>query len=263
MKLTPLVCLIIPALAVTALLRAQPAPAAAPAPEAAPAAVPTFTEAQLLETFGWYMGRRLGIAELGFSAEQVDAIVKGIAHASTGAEAPHDLEAIGPQLDAYMQRKQTEYMEKVRAQSETQSAALLAEAAKRPGAQVLPSGVVFEIVETGTGEFPKPTDTVTVHYTGRLADGTVFDSSVQRGQPATFRVDEVLEGWQEGLQKINKGGKLRLTVPASQGYGDNPPPESPIPPAAALAFEIDLLEINPTPAPAAPSAPEPAPGASK
>jgi FKBP-type peptidyl-prolyl cis-trans isomerase len=254
MKLLSPVCLSLLALVPASALRAQPAPAPAPAVENAAAPVPAFSEAQLLETFGWYMGRRLGISELGFTPEEVTAILKGIAHASSGAEAPYDLEAIGPQLDAFMQRKQDEYLAKVRAQSETESATLLAEAAKRPGAQVLPSGVVFEIVQTGTGPFPTPADTVTVHYTGRLADGTVFDSSVERGQPASFRLDEVLDGWQEGLQKINKGGKLRLTVPASQGYGDNPPPGSPIPPAAALSFEIDLLDIA-----AAPAAPAPAP----
>lgn len=261
MKILPSVCLSVAALALAPAFRAQPAPAPAAGAAAAPAApAPAFTEAQLLETFGWYMGRRLGLSELGFTAGEVESILKGIAHASSGAEAPYDLDAIGPQLDAFMQRKQDDYLSKVRARSEAESAALLAEAAKRSGAQVLPSGVVYEIVQTGTGAFPKPSDTVTVHYTGRLADGTVFDSSVERGQPASFRLDEVIDGWQEGLQKINKGGKLRLTVPASQGYGDNPPPGSPIPPAAALSFEIDLLDIAPAPASTTPPA-EPAPPA--
>jgi FKBP-type peptidyl-prolyl cis-trans isomerase len=252
MKFLPLFQVSLLVLAAIPAVQAQPATAPTTS-AAAPAPAATFTEGQLLETFGWFVGRRIGIAELGFTAEQIEAIIKGIKQAAAGGEAPYDLDAIGPQLDVFMQAKQNEYMAQVRAQSAAQSATLLAEAAKRPGAQVLPSGVVYEVIQAGSGNAPKLSDTVTVHYTGRLADGTVFDSSLERGQPAQIRLDEAIEGWQEGLQKTSKGGKIRLSVPADQGYGDNPPPGSPIPPAAALDFEIELLDL--TPAAAAPAMP--------
>lgn len=255
MKFLPLFQVSLLSLAALTAARAQPAAAPAPsAPAPAADAQATFSEGQLLETFGWYVGRRIGIAELGFTAEQIESIIKGIKQAASGGEAPHDLDAIGPQLDVFMQAKQNEYMAQVRVQSAAQSATLLAEAAKRPGAQVLSSGVVYEVIQAGTGESPQPSDTVTVHYTGRLADGTVFDSSIERGQPAQIRLDEVIEGWQEALQMTRKGGKIRLSVPADQGYGDNPPPGSPIPPAAALDFEIELLDITAAPAAATPPA---------
>lgn len=261
MKPTALFTATLLALGASTVLIAQPAPVpAAPAPAAAPAApaAPTFTEEQILETFGWLVGRRMGLAELGFTAGNTEAIVKGVKLAAVGGEAPHNLDAIGPQLDAFMRAKETQYMAQVRAQTDAQSTAMLTDAAKQPGAQVLPSGVVYNVVQPGTGDFPKPTDQVTVHYTGRLPDGTVFDSSIERGQPAQFALNEVVEGWQEGIQKINKGGKLKLHIPAAKAYGDNPPPNSPIPPGAALAFDVELLDIA---SPAAPVvAPAPAPG---
>ncbi len=241
------------ALGASLALGAQPAPAPAPAPAAAPA--PSFTEAQVLETVGWIFGRRMGVTELGFTAEQLEAILKGFRQAAVSTDAPYSLEAIGPQVESFMRAKEDEYRAKLQAQTAAQSAALLAEAAKQPGAQVLPSGVVYLVEQPGTGEFPKPTDTVRVHYTGRLPDGTVFDSSIERGQPVEFNVAEVIEGWGEGIQKINKGGKLKLHIPADKAYGDTPPPDGPIPPGAALAFDVELIDIIPAAAPA----PAPAP----
>ncbi len=237
---------ILPAIALFTLVAALPLSAQEPVPtppNPATGSETAFTEAQLLETFGWYVGRQVGISELEFGPEQVEALIRGIRQAATGAEAPHDLEVMGPQLDVYMSAKQAQYMEKMRQQSVAESAAFMAAARARPGVQVLPSGLVYEVIEPGTGDYPQPTDTVRVNYTGTLADGTVFDSSIERGRPAEFTLDQVIDGWKEGIQRINKGGKLRLFMPAELAYGDEPPPGGPIPPAAALGFEVELLDI--------------------
>lgn len=114
-------------------------------------------------------------------------------------------------------------------------------AAKEKGATKTASGMVFQEIKAGTGEQPKATDKVKVHYTGMLTDGTVFDSSVQRNQPATFPLNGVIKCWTEGLQKMKVGGKAKLVCPSDLAYGDRGRPS--IPPGATLVFEVELLEI--------------------
>ncbi|HRE04367.1 MAG TPA: FKBP-type peptidyl-prolyl cis-trans isomerase [Opitutaceae bacterium] len=232
-----------------------PAPgtaAAAPAAAAAPVAAPKYTEDQLLETFGWFVGKRIGITELKFTPEQTAQIVKGLQAAAAGKDAPYKLEEIGPDMDKFMQAKQQVYMDELKKEGLAASVKFLTEVKAKPGVISLPSGLAYEVVQAGTGDYPKPTDTVKVHYTGTLIDGSVFDSSVQRNEPAEFPLDQVIAGWTEGLQKVNKGGKIKLYVPPQLAYGDDGRPG--IPPASTLIFDVELLEIKaaaPAPAPAA------------
>jgi FKBP-type peptidyl-prolyl cis-trans isomerase FklB len=122
--------------------------------------------------------------------------------------------------------------------------AFLAENAKREGVITLESGLQYEILKEGNGIKPKATDKVTTHYHGTLIDGTVFDSSVNRGEPATFPVNGVIKGWVEGLQLMPLGSKWRLYVPEDLAYGANPHPGGPIEPFATLIFDIELIAIN-------------------
>ncbi len=222
----------------------QPEAAAA---KSAPAVQP-FTEQQLAEEFGWFVAKRVGIAELELSKPQIDALVKGMTDAAGGKPSPYDLEKIGPAMDQYMQQKQAAYMGKMKEKGMAQTAAYMAEVKKKPGVVVLPSGLAYEIIKPGQGPAPKPTETVKVHYTGTLVDGTEFDSSVKRGQPVEFQLDQVIPGWTEGLQKISKGGQIKLYVPPQLGYGDEGRPG--IPPASTLVFTVELLDISATPPPA-------------
>jgi FKBP-type peptidyl-prolyl cis-trans isomerase FkpA len=119
----------------------------------------------------------------------------------------------------------------------------LAKAAAESGAKKTSSGLVIKTLTAGTGASPKPTDKVKVHYHGTLTDGTVFDSSVQRGQPATFPLNGVIKCWTEGLQLMKVGGKSRLVCPPDLAYGDNGAPPR-IKPGATLVFEVELLEIT-------------------
>lgn len=124
--------------------------------------------------------------------------------------------------------------------------AFLAENAKREGVVALPSGLQYEILTEGTGEMPKATDTVTTHYRGTLIDGTEFDSSIKRGEPATFPVSGVIPGWTEALQLMKVGSKWKLFIPAKLAYGDRQ--RGPIiQPNSTLVFEIELLGIEKTP----------------
>ncbi len=119
----------------------------------------------------------------------------------------------------------------------------LAENAKKTGVVVLPSGLQYKIVKAGTGAIPKATDTVTTHYTGTLIDGTVFDSSVQRGQPASFPVNGVIKGWQEALQLMPVGSKWQLYIPSDLAYGSRGA-GGVIGPNSTLVFDIELISID-------------------
>ena len=117
-----------------------------------------------------------------------------------------------------------------------------AKAAKEPGAQVMPSGLVFRSLKEGSGPSPQASDKVRVHYRGTLPDGKEFDSSYARGQPAEFPLDRVIKCWTEGVQKLKVGGKARLTCPPAIAYGERGA-GGVIPPNATLHFEVELLGI--------------------
>jgi FKBP-type peptidyl-prolyl cis-trans isomerase FklB len=119
----------------------------------------------------------------------------------------------------------------------------LAQNAKKVGVIITASGLQYKVIQSGTGESPKLTDRVKVHYHGTLIDGTVFDSSVQRGQPISFPVNGVIPGWVEALQLMKVGDKWRLFIPAKLAYGDQSPSPA-IPPNSALIFEVELLGIE-------------------
>jgi FKBP-type peptidyl-prolyl cis-trans isomerase len=222
------------------------APASSPAPAAAEPAAPEYTEAQLIEEFGWFMAKRVGLAELDFSPAQIEALIKGLSAAAAGKDSPYELEKIGPAMDQFMQRKQAAYMSKLKEKGTAESAAFMADVKNKPNVVVLPSGLMYQIENPGTGPTPKAEETVKVHYTGTLVNGTVFDSSVQRGEPVEFQLDQVIPGWTEGLQKISKGGKIKLYIPPQLAYGDEG--RQGIPPASTLVFDVELIDIKPTPA---------------
>ncbi len=142
-----------------------------------------------------------------------------------------DLQAYGPKIHQ---------LQLARAQKA--GAAYLAKAAAEKGATKTASGIVITTLKAGTGANPKPSDTVKVHYHGTLIDGTVFDSSVKRGEPATFGLSNVIKCWTEGVQQIKVGGKSKLVCPSDLAYGDRGAPPS-ISPGSTLVFEVELLEI--------------------
>ena len=134
------------------------------------------------------------------------------------------------------------------------SEAYLAKAAQQEGAVKTECGLIYRELVAGTGDSPKATDKVKVHYHGTLIDGTVFDSSVERNQPASFRLNGVIKCWTEGVQKMKVGGKSQLICPSDIAYGDRGSPPK-IKPGATLVFEVELLEIEAAPEPAPQAAP--------
>ena len=118
----------------------------------------------------------------------------------------------------------------------------LAENAKKAGVITLPSGLQYQVLKEGNGKKPSAKDTVMCHYEGFLIDGTVFDSSIQRGEPATFPLQQVIAGWTEGLQLMQEGAKYRFFIPYRLGYGEGGAGSS-IPPFAALIFDVELIQV--------------------
>lgn len=118
----------------------------------------------------------------------------------------------------------------------------LAENAKKDGIITLPSGLQYQVLKEGNGKRPKATDRVKCHYEGTLIDGTMFDSSIQRGEPAVFGLNQVIAGWTEGVQLMQEGAKYRFFIPYNLGYGEHGAGAS-IPPFAALVFDVELIEV--------------------
>ncbi len=141
------------------------------------------------------------------------------------------------------QQKQREMAEKNRQEGQD----FLAENAAKEGVQITDSGLQYKVLEAGDGVKPGPQDTVTVHYSGRLLDGTEFDSSYKRDRPATFGLDQVIAGWTEGLQLMETGAKYEFYIPSDLAYG--PGGNQGIPPNSTLIFEVELLEVEPAETP--------------
>lgn len=142
-------------------------------------------------------------------------------------------------IQKYMSDKQAAQYADVKGAGE----AFLAENAKRPEVFTTDSGLQYEVIMQGDGPKPTTRDKVTVHYHGTLIDGTIFDSSVDRGQPATFGVTQVIQGWVEGLQLMPTGSKFKFYIPYDLAYGERGSPPK-IQPFSALIFEVELLKIN-------------------
>lgn len=142
------------------------------------------------------------------------------------------------------------------------AAKFLADNGKKPGVQTTASGLQYKVVKEGSGESPKASDDAVVNYRGTLLDGTEFDSSYKRGQPATFPVGKVIPGWTEGLQLMKPGGKYVLYVPPQLAYDTQS--RGPIPPGSLLIFDVELLSVKKTPPPTpTPAVPQPAPATPK
>ena len=135
-----------------------------------------------------------------------------------------------------------ELEEKMNAENIEKGKAFLAENAKKEGIVTLPSGLQYQVITEGNGKKPSATDRVKCHYEGTLIDGTLFDSSIKRGQPAVFGVNQVIRGWVEALQLMTECSKWRLFIPSELGYGAQQAGEM-IPPHSTLIFEVELIEV--------------------
>ena len=140
------------------------------------------------------------------------------------------------------ERQRAEAAEKYKG-AKSEGEKYLSENAKKEGVTTRPSGLQYQVLKEGNGKSPKATDKVVCHYEGMLIDGTMFDSSIQRGEPATFPLNGVIAGWTEGLQLMKEGAKYRFFIPYQLGYGERGAGAS-IPPFATLVFDVELIEVK-------------------
>jgi FKBP-type peptidyl-prolyl cis-trans isomerase len=223
------------ALALLALVACSPTEPTEPVASAPEAGVTTDQD-KTLYAIGLVLGQQINDFKL--TASEVDIVSLGMKDSVLGLEPKAELEVYGPRIQQLMQ-------ERVQAGSVAEkeaSDAWVAEQAAQPGAQRSDTGVVVIPITEGSGPNPTADSTVRVHYHGTLRDGSVFDSSVQRGEPISFPLSGVIPCWTEGVQKIKVGGKSKLVCPSDTAYGDQG--SGSIPGGAALAFEVELLAIE-------------------
>lgn len=208
-------------------------------------------DALIYETIGIMFAKGLGLGKMNFSDEQINHILAGF-------KKGFSLKAMPPEHSAVQEKVQAVMMQKMQVarQAEQAEMAKAAEGNKGKGQEYLallskqqgvlkdPSGFYYEILKKGDGPSPTMDNTVRLHYHGTLIDGTVFDSSVERGQPASFPMSGVIKGFSGGLTKTQVGGKIKIYIPSELGYGDTPRPGGKIKPGDTLIFECELLEIN-------------------
>jgi FKBP-type peptidyl-prolyl cis-trans isomerase FkpA len=190
-----------------------------------------------LYAIGYITGQRMAVLQLKPNEQKI--VEQGFHDAATGAKAKVDVEQRQDAINKLAQTRSAAAAEKEKGASKD----FLAKAAQEKGAQKTPSGLVFKTIRPGKGPTPKETDKVKVNYEGRLINGTVFDSSYKRGQPAEFPLNQVVKCWTEGVQKMHVGEEAQLVCPSEIAYGDRSPTPA-IPAGATLIFKVELLGIN-------------------
>ena len=194
-----------------------------------------------MDSLSYSLGVILGqnLKEQGFSKLNAQALALGVSDLLEKGETSINIDQANAIIKAYLKA------EKMKGAAETKSAgeAFLAENAKREGVVTLESGLQYEIIEEGEGPRPGKNNKITTHYRGTLIDGTQFDSSYDRNEPATFPLGQVIQGWQEAIQLMSTGSKWKIYIPYDLAYGEQGAGNS-IPPFAALIFEIELLSYD-------------------
>jgi FKBP-type peptidyl-prolyl cis-trans isomerase FkpA len=190
-----------------------------------------------LYALGLLLGRN--IKPFALKPEELALVKAGLTDAVTDAKPQVALETYGPKVNELAQKRAAAGAEEAKKKGQE----FLDNAAKQKDATKTPSGIVIRTITPGTGESPSSTDVVKVNYEGKLIDGTVFDSSLKRGQPAEFPLNGVVPCWTEALQKMKKGEKAQIVCPSAVAYGDRGSPPV-IPPGATLSFEVELIDFH-------------------
>ncbi|TGY04125.1 FKBP-type peptidyl-prolyl cis-trans isomerase [Muribaculum sp. NM65_B17] len=203
---------------------------------------------QDLDRISYALGLSMGnnFRNSGIKTINVSDFADGVAAVFEGAKPKMSYDEAKEEIRIFFQAMEEEQRAAAQKMGEVNAAAgkaFLEENGKRVEVNVTPSGLQYEVLEEGTGKQPSAGDNVTVHYTGKLIDGTVFDSSVDRGAPATFGVTQVIPGWVEALQMMKEGAKWRLFIPSNLAYGPNGAGNI-IGPNSTLIFDVELIKVN-------------------
>jgi FKBP-type peptidyl-prolyl cis-trans isomerase len=243
------------AAAAVAVAQQSGSPAQKPAaPAASQAGKPESVQDRACYVIGYNLGRTLKQNDV---QANIDLINKGLRDGLTGEKgmlSDEEMQAAMQELQKEVGARQEAKQKALSEKNKVDGAAFLEKNKARAGVKTTPSGLQYEVLKEGTGPYPKPTDTVSVNYIGTLMDGSKFDSSYDRKEPATFVLNQVIPGWTEGVQLMKVGSKFKFYIPSNLGYGDKGAGNV-IGPNAPLVFEVELLSIG------KPEEPKPAAGA--
>lgn len=189
-------------------------------------------------SYAWGLAMGQQLRAMGVQNLEISDFSNAVKAAFDGKEPELPLDEAQKLINDYL----ADLQEKAVAKAKEVGSKFLEENAKKEGVKVTETGLQYMVEKEGTGASPAATDEVTVHYTGRLLDGTVFDSSVSRGEPATFPLNRVIPGWTEGLQLMKEGGKTVFFIPSELAYGAQGVPNA-IPPHSTLIFEVELIKV--------------------
>jgi FKBP-type peptidyl-prolyl cis-trans isomerase len=214
-----------------------------PAPELPPAPPSGASDEQIIEAWGWITARKAGSTEFQLSEAELSLFLRGITAGIRGEASSVDLQKARPSVDKFVSDRRTRARLALRQKRTEEMNTLFSELKKNPRIVELPDGLRYELLKSGVGPKPKLGQVVVVEYTGRLVDGTIFDKTYN--EPLHIEIGSVIPGLNEGLQQISKGGRIKLYVPPSIGYGDENVSGvvSRIPASSLLIYEIELLDI--------------------
>ncbi|MBE6284837.1 MAG: FKBP-type peptidyl-prolyl cis-trans isomerase [Bacteroidaceae bacterium] len=189
-------------------------------------------------SYGLGMGIGQNLLSMGVKDMSIEDFIKGISDVLSGNKTELTHSEAQKVVNEHFQK----LAEEAYAVNRNAGEKFLAENAKKEGVTTLPSGLQYEVIKEGNGKKPSATDRVQCHYEGTLIDGTIFDSSIKRGEPAVFGVNQVIRGWVEALQLMQEGAKWRLYIPYDMAYGEHGAGEM-IPPYSALVFDVELIKV--------------------
>lgn len=190
-------------------------------------------------SYAWGLAMGMQLKGMGVKEVEYDAFKDGVKVAFDGGTPVVSPEEAQKLINDYLEDLQKKATEAAQAESK----AFLEDNAKKEGVKVTASGLQYRVIKEGEGATPTAEDEVTVHYTGKLLNGNVFDSSVNRGEPATFPLNRVIPGWTEGVQLMKEGAKYEFFIPSDLAYGPQGVPNA-IPPHSTLIFEVELIKVN-------------------
>ncbi|HET9216134.1 MAG TPA: FKBP-type peptidyl-prolyl cis-trans isomerase [Terriglobia bacterium] len=193
-------------------------------------------EHKTLYALGLLLGRN--VKTFALSPDELAVVKAGLTDAVNNAKPQVELETYGPLIDGLAQKRQSTNADEAKKKGQE----FADNVAKQDNATKTDSGIVIRTIKVGSGASPAATDIVKVHYEGKLVDGTVFDSSIQRNEPAEFPLNGVVPCWREAVQRMKKGEKAQIVCPSSLAYGDAG--QSDIPPGATLSFEVELIDFK-------------------
>lgn len=201
------------------------------------------TNEDYIKTFGMIMFERNGLAELKLTPAEFDIFLKGVREAYEGKQLPANINEFGQKMMEYLSKRAEATIAEKAKVAEAEAAEFWKKLEKEEGIQKTQSGLAFKVTQKGDDKVVASENSdVKINYTGKLINGSVFDSTEKHGKPAEFNLANVIPGFREGLQKVGKGGKITLYIPSKLGYGTQAIPG--IPPNSTLIFDVEILDVD-------------------